>query len=65
MRKDMFKVIVERPRVGGSYDRERCTPVDEEGPTHESLRWRHRSRKGLNENLRPLERYLQQQVGRP
>lgn len=65
MRKDMFKVIVERPRHGGSYDRERTTPVDEESPVRESLRWRHQCRKGLNENLRPLERYLAKQVGRP
>jgi hypothetical protein len=65
MRKDMFKVIVERPRHGGSYDRERFTPIDDDSPARESLRWRHQDRKGLNENLRPLERYLEKQVGRP
>ncbi|GHC02978.1 hypothetical protein [Thermomonas carbonis] len=65
MRKDMFKVIVERPRHGGSYDRERFTPIDDDSPARESLRWRHHDRKGLNENLRPLERYLEKQVGRP
>lgn len=65
MRKDMFKVIVERPRHGGHCRTERRTPVDEDSPARESLRWRHLDRKGLNENLRPLERYLQRQVGRP
>ena len=65
MRKDMFKVIVERPRRGGGFGSERRTKIDEESRKHESLRWRHCSRKWLNENLRPLQRYLQAQVGRP
>lgn len=66
MRNDMFKVIVERPRRGGSYARERAPHADDEGaPMQESLRWRHQHRKWLNENLRPLERYLHGQVGRP
>ncbi|NUO77723.1 MAG: hypothetical protein HOQ32_17145 [Lysobacter sp.] len=66
MRKDMYKVIVERPRRGGSYNAERQPPLDpEDQPQHESLKIRHRSRKWLNENLRPLERYLHAQVGRP
>lgn len=65
MRKDMFKVIVERPRRGGGFSSERRTQIDEDSRTHESLRWRHCSRKWLNENLRPLERYLEKQVGRP
>ncbi|HVK51421.1 MAG TPA: hypothetical protein VM469_06785 [Pseudoxanthomonas sp.] len=65
MRKDMFKVIVERPRTGGTYNREMSSPMDEHSASHESLRERHTRRKWLNENLRPLQRYLQQQVGRP
>ena len=66
MRNDMFKVIVERPRRGSSHARERLPAAPDEGsPTRESLRARHQHRKWLNENLRPLERYLHRQVGRP
>jgi hypothetical protein len=55
MRKDMYKVIVERPRRGGGYRSEMPMPVDtEDAPGREGLRRRHRSRKHLNENLRPL-----------
>jgi hypothetical protein len=66
MRSDMFKVIVERPRRGGSYARERAPhALDDDSPMQEGVRSRHRHRKHLNENLRPLERYLHRQVGRP
>lgn len=66
MRKDMYKVIVERPRRGGGYRSEIPMPVDlDDSPKQEGLKRRHRSQKGLNENLRPLERYLAAQVGRP
>ena len=66
MRHDMYKVIVERPRRGGRYAIERPAPSDiEDAPTRESLRWRHRHRKWLNENLAPLRRFLASQVGRP
>lgn len=66
MRKDMYKVIVERPRRGGHYGTDRQPPLDpEDQPQYESLKLRHRSRKWLNENLRPLERYLHAQAGRP
>lgn len=62
----MYKVIVERPRRGGSYRSEMPEPDDlEDSPKQEGLRRRHRSRKWLNENLRPLERFLASQVGRP
>jgi hypothetical protein len=62
----MYKVIVERPRRGGSRARSRPDPVDpEDSPRQEGLRKRHTGRKWLNENLRPLERYLDAQVGRP
>lgn len=66
MREDMFKVIVERPRHGRYWHRERAEPRDlESAPDHEGLRVRHLRRKSLNENLRPLERFLAAQVGRP
>lgn len=66
MRKDMYKVIVERPRRGGGYRSEMPIPADlDDSPRHEGLKRRHRSHKWLNENLRPLERYLAAQVGRP
>lgn len=66
MRHDMYKVIVERPRRGTGQARSRPDPVDpEDSPRQEGIRKRHTSRKWLNENLRPLERYLASQVGRP
>ncbi|MEJ7730109.1 MAG: hypothetical protein WKG00_12920 [Polyangiaceae bacterium] len=75
MRADMAKVLVERPRVrrpprgrGSPYPRARlerifATPLDD-APSHLSMRARHRD-KHLNENLAPLRRYLEAQVGRP
>lgn len=66
MREDMYKVIVERPRWGSRMPAtSRGTPDLEESPRCEGLRRRHRIRKSLNENLRPLERWLGSQVGRP
>lgn len=66
MRHDMYKVIVERPRIGAGNSRCRRTPDDpEDSPRQEGLRRRHTRHKCLNENLRPLERYLASQVGRP
>ncbi len=66
MRKDMYKVIVERPRRGGGFRSEIPAPDDpDDSPKQEGLKRRHRSRKWLNENLRPLERFLASQVGRP
>ncbi len=69
MRPDMFKVIVERPRVsdsarrpGREWFRERQDP--EFAPTVESMR-RRRHDKTLNENLAPLYRFLRKNVGRP
>lgn len=65
MRHDMYKVIVERPRRGGRYSSEHRPSTDPEDQTqHESLKFRHRDRKWLNENLNPLRRYLNRQVGR-
>lgn len=71
MREDMFKVIVERPRRGwrsAPRYRDRLSGEDDLpvkiglkrhlGVTRQQTRW-------LNENLKPLERYLGRQVGRP
>ncbi len=70
MREDMFKVIVERPRWGmrnAKHGRKRLAGMDDlpmkigvkrhVAITQSSSKW-------LNENLRPLERYLGRQVGR-
>lgn len=64
MRNDMYKVIVERPRRGGFHSsRPPRDPQDDR--QRESLKFRHRhDPKWLNENLRPLQRYLERQVGR-
>ena len=65
MRTDMFKVIVERPRgYKGSDSRAERRRDDLEGPQFLGMRAGYGYR-GLNENLRPLQRYLRSQVGRP
>lgn len=67
MRPDMFKVIVERPRGGGG-ERHRDRSVDDENlPSHEGMSRPHKIRgryKWLNENLKPLQRFLLRRVGR-
>lgn len=61
----MFKVIVERPRgYKGEGAQARRRRNDPDAPAFLGMRAGYGSR-GLNENLRPLERYLQAQVGRP
>lgn len=77
MRKDMSKVIVERPRRGRSWAKEtppgRSRIVEDDGgePLRAPRGGRSPNRtkplktKGLNENLAPLKRYLGKQVGRP
>lgn len=67
MRKDMFKVIVERPRRRGGWQKNgREANMDlEDLPSRQSMRRKHRDRKELNENLKPLERYFKSQIGRP
>lgn len=66
MRKDMYKIIVERPRRGRHWPASPRPRVDPEfSAGFEGLRRRHVERKSLNENLRPLQRYLHAQVGRP
>ena len=68
MRDDMARVIVERPRISAFKNRKWRRRALEDLPTHEGLR-RAQSlrgdRKQLNENLAPLRRYLESQVGRP
>lgn len=65
MRADMAKVIVERPRLGGTTLKGRRRNVDiEELPTVEGIR-RGRSRtRQLNDYLSPLRRFLRSRVGR-
>lgn len=67
----MAKVIVERPRRGSrgpfKYGRRKNVPLDDL-PTKAGIRraWNSWSTdwRELNENLRPLKRYLRKQVGR-
>lgn len=69
MRKDMFEIIIERPRLGaggsgkGRYTTKRRTDP-EALPTKEPM-WFRGQTKCLNENLAPLLRFLQRRVGRP
>ncbi len=72
MRTDMYKVIVERPRLirgnslgGGREGGFRQFMSSEERPSKLGMRAGHRNRKWLNENLAPLKRFLMSQVGRP
>lgn len=65
MRTDMYKVIVERPRTGkGWIAKGARRRVDFDGPPRAGMR-AGMGRPHLNENLSPLKRYLQKQVGRP
>ena len=75
MRKDMFKVIVERPRRGSEgWSRKGRARVltDDDGAPIKAGRMAHAPRKErldktkyLNENLAPLARYIERQVNRP
>lgn len=69
MRGDMPKVIVERRRLGGAkLAREKFLGDDERTLSKVGVK-RHAKLRGgskmLNENLNPLRRYLEAQVGRP
>ena len=65
MRPDMFKVIVERPRVGGGCDRlHRALVADLDAPLHQGMTRPYKNRKGLNENLSPLRRFLESRIGK-
>src|SRR5258708_10574361 len=68
MRKDMAKVIVERPRRGGDGRVNRRPIPWEDAPKQESVGRSHvltGRDKSLSDNLAPLRRYLERQVGRP
>ena len=67
MRDDMSKVIVERPRRGGRTDKHkgRLYRAGEELPGKIGMKQGYTDRKGLNENLSPLKRWLESQVNRP
>ena len=68
MRSDMAKVIVERPRRLEGFSRRGRVLADDLLPSHEGMRAPHVRNWGgkvLNENLAPLRRYLERQVGRP
>ena len=65
MRKDMNKVLVERPRRGKEGDAKAARwRNDFAGPVQLGMRAGYGYR-NLNENLSPLRRYLRAQVGRP
>ena len=67
MRKDMAKVIVARSRIIDSVRRRGRARSDDLLPKAVGLRrdaMEHRGFKALNENLAPLRRYLERQVGR-
>jgi hypothetical protein len=68
MREDMAQVIVERPRIKPFNTRKGRRQALDDLPTHEGMRRAQAlrgDRKQLNENLAPLRRYLESQVGRP
>lgn len=68
MREDMSRVIVERPRLGGERGSKGRAVALDDLPKQEGMRRRHvlsGDSKMLNENLSPLRRYLERQVGRP
>lgn len=68
MREDMFKVIVERPRLVHSnpYKRDgRKFRNQEDAPMRMGMQRGYGERKYFNENLAPLQRYLESQVNRP
>jgi hypothetical protein len=68
MREDMAQVIVERPRIKPYNNRKGRRRALDNLPKHEGMRRGHAERgdtKRLNENLAPLRRYLEGQVGRP
>lgn len=74
MRKDMSKVIVERPRTGRAAaglrpGRTRALTDDDDEPIRvkgaREPKGREQKTKRLNETLNPLKRYLASNVGRP
>jgi hypothetical protein len=65
MRKDMFEVIIERPRGDSGRGKPGRPPRElDDAPRREPISIG-RGTKWLNENLAPLRRFLQRRVGRP
>jgi len=67
MRPDMFKVIVERPRLGGGKCRKGRRLDYDDLPSYEGMGRPSQVRyywQSLNENLSPLRRFLERRVGR-
>ena len=68
MREDMSKLIVARARLNSGAQRKGRAKDLEDMPLHEGMRRAQELRgnpKYLNENLAPLRRFLERQVGRP
>ena len=66
MRRDMDKVLCERPRQGASFERRsRYRGPLEDAPAFESTSRNRGGCKSLNEHLGPLRRWLRAQAGRP
>jgi hypothetical protein len=68
MREDMAKLIVERARLNAGAQRKGRARNPEDMPMHEGMRRAQELRgnpKNFNENLAPLRRFLERQVGRP
>jgi hypothetical protein len=67
MRPDMSKILVERPRPPSRVPRGRDGRKfrDQSDAAFLPMKAGYRDLKSLNENLRPLARYLQRHVGRP
>jgi hypothetical protein len=66
MREDMFKVIVERPRRGGTWQGDgRAWRNSEERGGKVGMKRGYHWHKSLNENLAPLKRWLHKQIHRP
>jgi hypothetical protein len=68
MREDMSKLIVERARLNSGVQRKGRAKNLEDMPLHEGMRNAQSLRgnpKYFNENLAPLRRFLDRQVGRP
>lgn len=64
MKKDFFHTLLERSRRGGKYNRKGRHTKWADSPSKQSMKADKTDRKSLNENLRPLERYLESCVGR-
>ncbi len=66
MRPDMARVIVERPRIADPNPRKGRAVALDDLPKQQGIRRPYvPNGKALNENLAPLRRYLDKQVGRP